>query len=139
MIEVGNDAFGHFGADALDEARAEIAADALDRRRQHSGVAAHLELAAVLRMALPHALHAQALAGLGAEEGADDGEQVAATPARGDAGDRVAGLLVGVGDALKDRLQCRQRGMVFYVAAGGGHAHYLSPLARVYPGWPGEA
>src|SRR5258706_125919 len=60
-LEVGGDALGHPGTDALDEARAQVAADALDGGRQHGGVAGHLELLAVLGVALPAPFEAHAL------------------------------------------------------------------------------
>jgi hypothetical protein len=62
--EVVHDPLGHLGADPFDQPRAEIAADPLDGRRQHSGVALDQELAAVLGVAGPAALQAQALPGL---------------------------------------------------------------------------
>jgi hypothetical protein len=108
QVEVGDDALGHLRPDALDEARAKVAPNALDRSGQHRRVVAHLELLAELGMALPDAAHAQALARLRPEQVAHDRGQVAA-PAHGDAGDGVAVLLVGVGDALEDGLQGDER------------------------------
>lgn len=53
----------------------------------------------------PTALHAQGLADLGTEQRAHDREQVAAASAGVHPGDRVAVLLVGVGDALEYAFQ----------------------------------
>lgn len=76
--EVGGDAVGHDRPDALDQARSEVAADALDGRREDRRVVVDLELLAELRVRGPTPLHPQGLAGLGTEERADDGEQVPA-------------------------------------------------------------
>ena len=86
--EVLDDPVGDPRADALDQARAEIAADALDGGGKDGGVVLDGELLAVLGMGAPAALHPQRLAGLGAEQRADDGEQIA-TAAGVDPGDRV--------------------------------------------------
>ncbi len=107
--EVVDDAFGHLGADALDQAGAEVTADALHRGGEQGAVAADLELAAVQRMAPPASLQAQAPARLGAEQGPDHGDQVGRPGAR-HPGDGVAGLLVGVGDALQHAVQHRGGG-----------------------------
>ena len=107
QAEVVDDPLGDLRADALDQPGAEVAADALDGGRQHGGVGLDLELLAVLGMGGPAALHPQGLAGLGAQQRADDGEQVAG-PVGGDPGDGVAGLLVGVRDPLQDRVQGRR-------------------------------
>jgi hypothetical protein len=55
LAEVIDDPLGHLGADALDQSRAEVAADALDGGGQHRLVGLDLELAAVLRVAAPPA------------------------------------------------------------------------------------
>lgn len=76
--EVPGDAVGEDRADALDQAGAEVAADALDGGGQDGRVVLHRELLAVLRVGAPPALHPERLAHLGAEERAHDGEQIAA-------------------------------------------------------------
>lgn len=59
-------------------------------------------------MAPPATAQPQALAGLGAEQGADHGKQVTAV-AGGDPSNGVAGLVVGVGDALEHGVQRGER------------------------------
>jgi hypothetical protein len=108
LAEVVDDPLGHLGADPLDQPRAEVAADPLDRRRQHGVVGLDLELAAILGVAGPAALQAQALPGLGPKQRPDHGQQVAG-PVGGHPGHCVAGLLVGVGDPLQHRVQDRRR------------------------------
>src|SRR5690606_37909814 len=106
--EVVDDAFGHFGADAFDEAGAEVAADALDGGGQDGGVGPDLELAAVAGVGGPAAGEPERLAHLGAEQGADDGEEFGRA-AGGHAGDGVAAVLVGVGDAFEDGFEVGSR------------------------------
>jgi hypothetical protein len=104
QAEVLHDPLGDPRADALDQAGAQVAPDALHGGRQHRRVVLHGELAAVLRVRAPAALHPQRLPHLRAQQRADDGEQLAAASGV-DAGDRVAVFLVGVGDALEDPLE----------------------------------
>jgi hypothetical protein len=108
LAEVVNDPLGHLGTDPPDQPRTQIPADPLDGRREHGGVGLDLELAAVLGMAGPAAPQPQALPGLGPEQRADHGQQVA-SPVGGHPGHRIARLLVGVGDPLKHRLQRGRR------------------------------
>jgi hypothetical protein len=105
---VVHDPLGHPGPDSLDQPRAEVAADALDGRRKHRLVGLHLELAAVLGMAFPAAPQTQAFPGLRPKQRPDHRHKVSRPP-RGHPGDGVAGLLVGVGDAFKHRVQRRGR------------------------------
>lgn len=100
-----------------DESRTQVALNALGRGREYGGVVLDGELAAVLGVARPAALHTKTLARLGAQQVAHYRHQrLAAAGSRAvrgasgqDAGDCVAGLVIGVGDALKDGLQGRQR------------------------------
>ena len=96
-----------------------------------SSVVADLELAPELRVALPYALHAQALARLRPEQVAHDRGQVGA-PARGDAGDSVAVLLVSVRDALEDGFQGGERD-----GRGRDHKDSVTPMAPPSP-WQGD-
>src|SRR5205823_6217288 len=103
--EVGNDAIGHLRPYALDQASSEIPTNTLEGGRQYGGVTGDLELAAVLRVALPSSLQPQTFAWLGTKQVAHDGQQLTATATRAHPCHRVAGLLVGVGDPLQRRFQ----------------------------------
>jgi hypothetical protein len=96
-----DDPLGDLRTDALDESGAEIAAYALDGGGQDGRVVLGHELLAVLRMGAPTPLQAQRLTGLGAEQRADDGEQIPGAPTGVDAGHRVTGLLIGIRDPLE--------------------------------------
>ena len=104
--EVGDHAFGHHRADALDQPGAQVPLDALHGGRQHRGVGGHLELPAVPGVGRPPAAHPQRLAHLRAKQRADRRDQVRAASGV-DPRDRVPGLRVREGDplerALKDR------------------------------------
>ena len=100
---MGHDLVREHRADALDQAGAQVAADALDRRGQDRRVVVDVELLAVLRVRAPVAAHADGLARLGAEQRADDRDQVAAAGV--DLGDGVAVVLVGVRDPFQDRFE----------------------------------
>ena len=104
---MGHHPLGHHRPDPLDQPGAQVAADPLDRRRQHRRVGVHLELLAVFGMAAPAPGQPQAFADLGAQQRPDDRQQIRPGPLGRDPSDRVAGLLVGVGDPLQDRLQHR--------------------------------
>src|SRR5215211_6693699 len=108
LAEMLDDPLGHLGADPLDQSRAEIAADPLNRRWQHGGVGLDLELAAVLGMAGPAAPQPQALPRLSPKQRPDHGQQITG-PVGGHAGHGVARLFVGVGDPLQHRVQGRRR------------------------------
>ena len=99
LAEMLHDPLGHLGSDPFDQPRAEVAADPLNRRRQHGVVGLDLELAAVLGMAGPAAPQPQALPGLGPQQRPDHRQQVTGTVG-GHPGHGVAGLLIGVGDPL---------------------------------------
>ena len=106
--EVVHDLLGQLRADALDQPGAEVAQDALHRGGQHGGVVLDVELPAVLRVGAPPAAQPQRLAGLGAQQRPDHGDQV--TPAAGiDLRDGVAVVFVGIGDPFQRRLQSGQR------------------------------
>jgi len=101
------DAVGEDRADALDQTGAEIAPDALDRRREDGRVVLDGELLAVLRVRAPAALHPQRLPDLRAEERPDDREEVAGAPAGVYPRDGVAVVLVRVRDALQHAFEGR--------------------------------
>ena len=107
--EVGDHAFGHHRADALDQARAQVALDALDGGGQHGGIGVNLELLAVFRVARPAAAHPQALADLRAQQRPHHRDQVRAS-AGVDPRDRVPGLRIGESDPLHDAV--KDRGVV---------------------------
>ena len=65
----------------------------------------NFELPAILSMAFPTTFESQALTRLRSQQVADDGEQLATGAASRDTRNRIAGLLVGIGDAFKDRFQ----------------------------------
>ena len=73
-----DDAPRELGPDALDEARAEVAADAVLRRGRDLGVARDAELLAEARRRLVAALHAQRRARGHAQQAAHDGHDRAA-------------------------------------------------------------
>ena len=108
--EAVNDAFGHHLAYAADHARAEIALDALCRRRDGLLTQLHLELAAVPGMVQPLAGQLQPFARVDLWQVADDGDELVAMLAVGvgqhparvrlQAQDGVAILLIVVGNAL---------------------------------------
>lgn len=102
--EVLDDAFREDRTNALNQAGAEVALDALDRGWQHRGVGLDLKLLAELGMAGPPADQAQAFPWLRAKQRAHDGDEVAAAVS-GHPGDGVAGFLVDVRQPLENRLQ----------------------------------
>ena len=66
--EMGHHPLGHHRADPLDQPRPQVAADALDRGRQHGGIGMHLELPAIPGVAAPPPGQPQAFPDLGAQQ-----------------------------------------------------------------------
>ena len=99
LAEDLDDLAGVVRADALDQAGAEILLDALGGVRRRAAQVVGLELLAVLAVADPGAGRLDVLAGDGARQVADDGDE-AAPAARHDAQDGEARFGVVEGDAL---------------------------------------
>ena len=93
--------------DPLDQTGAQVAFDALDGGRQHRGVRVDLELPSVAWVRAPPAHQPQALPRLDPEQRPHHRQQVRTTAVGGHPGDRVASLVVGVGDPLQHRVQHR--------------------------------
>ena len=104
QAEVVHDPPGVDGADAADQAAAEVFAQPLQGRGQLHGVLPHLELPAVAGMLNPHAAQSQRLAHARPGQLADDGH-FAGLATGDDFGDGVAVLLILEGDALQRPLQ----------------------------------
>src|SRR5205823_3589861 len=96
-------------------------------------------LAAILGMALPHALHTQALARLRTQQAPDDGQQVTVTvtvtvtaPCGRDACNGVAGFLVGICNALQNRLKGSQGHTDCVATDLVAHAPCVSSVSSIY-------
>ena len=105
--EVPDDPAGGPRPDPLDQPRAEVPFDALDRGRQHRGERVDLELPPILGVRPPPADQPQALPRLHPQQRTHHRQQIRTGAVGGHPGDRVAGLLVGVGDPLQHRIQHR--------------------------------
>ena len=91
--------------DPLDQPRAEVAVDALDRGRQHRGVRLDLELPPVAWVRAPPADQPQGLPRLHPQQRTHHRHQIRPEAVGSHPGDRVAGLLVDVGDPLQHCVQ----------------------------------
>ena len=90
---------GHDRAYSLHEARAQIFLNALHRGRKHDPVTGHLELSPEPRMVMPLALHLHKLSGCRGDQVPHHRHWLRVF-LRPHPGNRVAGLLVGIGDPL---------------------------------------
>src|SRR5579875_1231026 len=115
LAEVFNKSAGFFRADALNQAGAEVANDALGARGQALVKARHMELVAVARIIFPDAFHGQHFAGAHSRQGTNDSEQTVARRAGRAAASTGAGaktcngvvrFLVMKNDALNRAFKC---------------------------------
>ncbi len=131
-----DDAPRELGADALDQPRAEVAANAVQRRGRDLGVARHPKLGAEAHGVLEAADHAQRRTDRHARQAADDGDHLAAR-ARLQACDGEVAFAAGEDDALDGALEGFLAGFALAVAGGRGaraveqiHADEWSMKAR---------
>ena len=106
--EFAHDTLGRHGADALDQAAAQVLFQPGDGGRQHRAHLVGLELAAVLRVSDPRARQQHRLAHVEAQHVADHGHRVTGAVWR-QLSHGVAVFLVMIGDALDDPAQCVRR------------------------------